>query len=45
LAEATIAWSHASRRAHWHSVARAATSVALLLLALARALPAARTGF
>ncbi|MDT4993619.1 MAG: hypothetical protein QOH97_3511 [Actinoplanes sp.] len=45
LAEATIAWSHASRRAHLHSVARVATSAALLLLALVRALPAARTGF
>jgi hypothetical protein len=40
LAEASIAWSHAWRRARWHRIGRTAAAVALFLLALAAALPA-----
>jgi hypothetical protein len=40
LAEASIAWSHACRRAYWNRVARVAGTFLLLTIALAQALPA-----
>lgn len=40
VAEASIAWEHAVRRAQWHALARVATVVLLVFVALVQALPA-----
>jgi len=40
VAEASIAWTHACRRAYWNRVARVAGTFLLLVVALAQALPA-----
>lgn len=45
LAEATIAWAHARRRAYWHGVARAATGFALVMLALVQIFPGTSTNY
>jgi hypothetical protein len=40
VAEASIAWDHAVRRAQWHAVARVAAFFFLAFVALAQAVPA-----
>jgi hypothetical protein len=40
VAEASIAWEHACRRAQWHALARTAALVFLLFAGLIQALPA-----
>jgi hypothetical protein len=40
IAEASIAWSHACRRARWHGLARAAAAFILVFAGLLQALPA-----
>jgi hypothetical protein len=45
LAEATIAWTHAWRRSHRHSWARAAVICGLTTIAIIQSLPPVPTGF
>ncbi|HEU4349940.1 MAG TPA: hypothetical protein VFR35_19355 [Actinoplanes sp.] len=39
IAEASIAWTHACRRAQWHRIARIVTAVALVFVAVVQAVP------
>jgi hypothetical protein len=43
IAEASIAWSHAWRRARWHGIARVAAAILLLFISLMQSFPTPST--